>query len=419
MLSPPREDHDEDHRSSSSAVQIQSWWRALKARNLLRSIFDRDPGSLTGLKALFFLRHDDTRLKIWSTIIKERGGLPQCHPDQKSSWIILVKPIARRICKNVTSRPLSLQTMPHLEVLHTLLVPSAASEDQITKKDRQGVIMYLMRHGGYNELYKVMVSIPPKKDHDFQVPLLTLLVPLLTSHFHILSTTPSSRPYLTCLQDIFTQLLTVPVLANRFTGALELLTTFSADLGFVLNEMHKLSQSLPEIISGMTLDSKVHLLANLMVFTPVRYTAMPLKSFDVYLRLLALLIHDVPEAFLRAPVTEDSWIVNVQHADVARDIDPITQKHLFILLSLGHTSQILESRSNPEISASSIDCLTNLYFYWAVKREKVLRAIVSAQAWDIASFLYRARVRENPLGKVEAARIAGRFNLTLKEPQLN
>lgn len=65
-----REERRELRRRQESAIKLQAWWRgvneAQRTRRELRKAFEADPTSLTGLRCLVLMGHDEEALGRWS-----------------------------------------------------------------------------------------------------------------------------------------------------------------------------------------------------------------------------------------------------------------------------------------------------------------------------------------------------------------
>lgn len=65
-----REERREQRRRQENAIKLQAWWRgvteAQRTRRELRRIFESDPTSVTGLRCLVLMGHDEDVLGQWS-----------------------------------------------------------------------------------------------------------------------------------------------------------------------------------------------------------------------------------------------------------------------------------------------------------------------------------------------------------------
>jgi len=70
-----REERREVRRRQENAIKLQAWWRGIRESRRtdreLRRTFEADPTSLTGLRCLVLIRHDEEVLKSWSCAMNE------------------------------------------------------------------------------------------------------------------------------------------------------------------------------------------------------------------------------------------------------------------------------------------------------------------------------------------------------------
>ncbi|EED77212.1 predicted protein [Postia placenta Mad-698-R] len=96
-----------------------------------------------------------------------------------------------------------------------------------------------------------------------------------------------------CLRDIVAHILTIPLLHSRLP--FQSLTLPSARLP--ISSFNLLSSSTSDIVDSSPLSAvepKIHLLANLVMFTPPRYAKLPATALDTYLQLTAMLMNALP-----------------------------------------------------------------------------------------------------------------------------
>jgi len=107
-------------------------------------------------------------------------------------------------------------------------------------------------------------------------------------------------------QYIFTQffchILTIPLLPYRLP--LASLTHFSSHLP--LDSLPVLSPSVPALVVSITLESKIDVVANLMAFTPPRYSKLPEQALIAYLNLLTTIMDTLPVNALDPPTSGSS-----------------------------------------------------------------------------------------------------------------
>lgn len=71
-----REERREQRRRQENAIKLQAWWRGVtevrRTRRELRRTFDMDPTSITGLRCLVLIGHDEELLGQWSRAMDPR-----------------------------------------------------------------------------------------------------------------------------------------------------------------------------------------------------------------------------------------------------------------------------------------------------------------------------------------------------------
>jgi len=70
-----REERREVRRRQESAIKLQAWWREIReSRRIhmeLKRTFEADPMSLTGIRCLVLIGHDEEVLESWSCTMNE------------------------------------------------------------------------------------------------------------------------------------------------------------------------------------------------------------------------------------------------------------------------------------------------------------------------------------------------------------
>ncbi|KAI0647654.1 HECT-domain-containing protein [Trametes meyenii] len=401
-------------RRQDSAVTIQHWWRgkhALQAaREDLRRTFDQDITSLTGLRCLVLLGQDEDALGRWSTTVLSSRKDILLQSDQ--SWVVLLQRLSLALLNSISTHSRcvhkvgsqfnltenlarSQYAQSHLGVLTTLL----SSNPQ-----RSAVARYLVNRGFYTLLRRAVLQLPIPATAS---PALTSLTSLLTSpfaHQEILALS---------LQEFVTTILTIPLLPNRLLPAIG---SFSARLP--LSSLNLVSY---DIVGGSALsssESKVHLLANLTVFMPLRYSTLPSAAFSTYLRLAALLMNALPTHALEPQKDRREAAANWADDDSDEEsetqvtvvssfepkqslphLDEKTRKRLQTLPSSDHITSLLRAGQNEALLPGVIAFCFALTTVWPTRRDKVLTTIMAYNRGGLVREIYRVYVRRAPLGR--------------------
>lgn len=248
-----------------------------------------------------------------------------------------------------------------------------------------------------------------KKD---QVPSLPHIISLITS-------TLSSSLNQT-IEPLFTHILTIPLLPSRLP--LTPLTELSSHLP--LSSTHLLSPY--TFIGSLTNESKAHLIANLMMFTPPRYSTFQHKQMDAYLLLLTFVLQSLPPNALEPQSTskDKSWVDegdsddDVIHVEIVSTfapspmpkLDPKTLKRLQNLPSPTHISTLLGLYSGRDKVPLFTFC-SGVCQVWPARQDKVLATISGHTGGGFVRELYRENVRSSPLGaEVDASALTGGCN---------
>ena len=222
------------------------------------------------------------------------------------------------------------------------------------------------------------------------------------------------------IEPLFTHILTIPLLPSRLP--LTPLKELSSHLP--LSSTHLLSPY--TFVGSLTNESKAHLIANLMMFTPPRYTTFQPKQMDTYLSLLTSALHSLPPNALEPPSTskDKSWVdegdsdddvirvevVSAFAVSLMPKLDPKTLKRLQTLPSPTHISTLLGFYSSKDKVALFTFC-SSVCQAWPARQDKVLATISGHTGGGFVRELYRENVRSSPLGaEVDASALAGGFN---------
>ncbi|RPD62864.1 HECT-domain-containing protein [Lentinus tigrinus ALCF2SS1-7] len=393
---------DDQRRRQDAARRIQHSWRGYAAqrdvRRRLRSTFEQDITSLTGLRCLVLLGQDEEALARWSAVILSSRKDILAQSDQ--SAVVLLQRVSRMILRSVSKNPHSPHAQAHLAVLNALLSDNPA---------RATLSRYLVSHGFYPSLRQAVSQLPvpaPK-----QSSILSPLATLLTAPLSIPDLLPLS------LRELLLSVLTIPLLPNRLLPALG---PFSVRLPLASLDLVPLDIINDPALSSI--ESKIHLLANLAAFTPPRYSALPVPAFAVYLQLCALLMNALPTHALEPPANRPdatkSWadgddsdeeidtkveiVSSFEELQSLPQLDERTRKRLQTLPSPDHISTLLRASQNAKLTPTIISFCFALVTVWPTRRDKVLGTMVAYNRGSLVREVYRSYVRSSPLGRDES-----------------
>jgi ubiquitin-protein ligase E3 C len=245
-------------------------------------------------------------------------------------------------------------------------------------------------------------------------------MPLVTFPFTS-SLESSPNTYVRCLEGVVSSILSIPLLPNRLPFST--LSDLSARLPF--SSLNFLLPSIPDLAGALSLEARIHLIANLLAFVPPRYSVLPAASYDSYLRLLAALLNLIPKNALDPPESGDSHdtkamdlandsdsdsdsnspstvVRSFTSNDVLPPLDPRTRKRLQTLPSVTHLNSLLSAGQN---HSNVLEGLVSLFFAlnssWPSRRSRVLGTVVVFTGGGLVRELYRTSIRSSPLGSHE------------------
>lgn len=251
--------------------------------------------------------------------------------------------------------------------------------------------------------YSVSQPVPAPKQSPILPPLATLLA------------TPLSQPDLIplSLRELVLHILTIPLLPNRLLPALGL---FSARLPLAKLDVIPLDIINDSALSSI--ESKIHLIANLAAFMPPRYGALPPSALAQYFQLAALLMNALPTHALEPPETksdvgnnwgdDDSDDEHETQVEVVSSfelkaqlpqLDDRTRKRLQTFTDTKHISAVLQACGNQNLLPAIISFFFALNTIWPARRDKVLGTMVVYSRGGLVRELYRGHVRGSPLGR--------------------
>ena len=215
------------------------------------------------------------------------------------------------------------------------------------------------------------------------------------------------------LRELLLSILTVPLLPNRL---LPVLSPFSSRLPLASINLVPL-----EIVNAPqleTIESKIHLLANLTTFMPYRYSSLSPPAFATYMQLCALLMNALPTHALEPPQARADAVRNWADDDSDSDdetrvevvdsfvpktqlppLDDRTRKRLLTIPASDHITSLLRAAQSPTLLEPFIAFSLGLSTVWPSRRDKVLSTVVAYNRGSVVKEIFRAYVRSSPLGR--------------------
>ncbi|KAE9406832.1 HECT-domain-containing protein [Gymnopus androsaceus JB14] len=422
-------------KQTNGAVKLQAWWRGLKEQQQLRVQLRKkledalNKGDLLSLETLRMLVvvGRDTIVNSWSEKLVEHGSDHVFDlfndGDSITSYLVLFKQILLSLLQEVARSPQLDGSLVHLKILNSLL---SAGPESSSNSTRQKVVKeftgYLLSHGFYSLLASSINAIPIEAKSS---PSLPLLIPLSTAPFTILdATTPE---YALAMQELMIYVLTIPLLPNRLP--LPSLTHLSSHLPLSkLNVIYsnsssslQLSTFLLDTATTAALEAKIHLIANLLAFTPPRYSKLPGPTLAVYLRLLGDILNVIPPGALESPSAAPSAVRSGYDSDsedapsrtrvtvvssfnntappALPTLDSRTLKRLLTLPSSTHIASILNV--SKALGSSRYFLVTFMHAVvgaWPSKQHDIFAQLWSWNGGGLVREIWRGWVRGGGLG---------------------
>ena len=247
-----------------------------------------------------------------------------------------------------------------------------------------------------------------------------ILPPLMSLVTIPLSTVPSdSSQFAYYLATIFSEILTIPLLLNRFP--LDHLPKFISQLS--LSSLNVLDPHITSIVQSSNLESKIHLASTIFLFLSPQYKALPPPALSTYLRLSISLFNEFPTNFVSASsratkktkridsYQSDSDDASSTHVKVVAkftaappvpQVDDKTVKRFQNVIAAPHLSSIISAtRSNASLFPHLVHYLFTLMTTWPSSREQILNIVLATTGGGLVREVYRELVRRSPLGKEE------------------
>ncbi|KIK56337.1 hypothetical protein GYMLUDRAFT_47102 [Collybiopsis luxurians FD-317 M1] len=440
-----REERIEHKRRTDNAVKLQAWWRGMKEQQRVRVELRKnledalDRGDLLHLNSLRMLvivsriQPNDPVFDKWSEKLVQLGpdhvfSLFATADDAASSCLVLMKQILLLLLQNIALQAQLEKSASKLKILTSLL--SATSETSpsssmpVRVKAVKDFTTYLLSHRFYSLLASTLNAIPVEAKTSLALP---LLIPLST--LPLLTLEASTAEYASAMQELFVHILTIPLLPNRLP--LPSLTHLSSHLPLTKMDVlfrtprdhSPLSRFLLDSATTSALEAKIHLIANLLAFTPPRYAKLPGPALAAYLRLLGDVLNTVPSGALEGAQSSVDRSVDADGYDSGSEdgsssirvsvvssfnttpppafpaLDNRTLKRLQTLPSPAHITSILTI--SKALSSSRFHLLTFIYAVvgvWPSKQNDVLSHLWSWNGGGLVREVWRGWVRGGGLG---------------------
>jgi ubiquitin-protein ligase E3 C len=429
-----REERIEHKRRTDNAVKVQAWWRGMKEQQRVRTELKLNlegalnRNELFGLDTLRMLvivcrkqSHNPILFK-WSEKLDRLGperalSLFATANNAVSSHRVLFKQILLLLLQDVARNAQLDSSVVHLKVLNSLLSARTETSSLSPIPVVKEFTAYLLSHRFYPLLALSIGTVPIEAKTS---PSLPLLISLSTLPFSILET--STPEYALSMQELVIHVLTIPLLPNRLS--LPTLTQLSSHLPLTkLNVLYStfsdyspLSQFLLDTATTSALEAKIHLIANLLAFTPPRYSKLPGPTLAAYLRLLGDVMNVIPTGALEGAASaadagyesdEDGSSIRVSVVSSFNTaappalpvLDSRTLKRLLTLPSQSHISNILSvSKVLGSARYHLITFISSLLGVWPSKQNDILSHLWSWNGGGLVREIWRGWVRGGGLG---------------------
>lgn len=264
------------------------------------------------------------------------------------------------------------------------------------------------------------------------------MVILLTAPLTIFSDDSDKRQF--CIQQTFEHVLTIPLLPNRLP--IPSLTQLSARLP--INAVDAIQPNVETFAASLTVEGRLNLLANLLVFAPPRYSSFSATALEAYLLLLSSLLVGLPvNAFETSPekISNKVWpehsrdesqdsdeetvspststtkVAVSQPSSKALRMDTKTRKRMPTLLSQKHMSSLLQVTGKQQHARNQFfRFVLSLCRTWPAQSEKAIHAVFTVTGFGFMREIYRGHVRSAPIGKSDdLSKLTGAFLATNHE----
>ncbi|KAF9440310.1 hypothetical protein P691DRAFT_822384 [Macrolepiota fuliginosa MF-IS2] len=180
--------------TSATAGISEVWWMC---RELWRT-FEADPTSVTGLRCVVLMGHDQEVLGQWLCAMTRESLLGPLKGENAEGWLVLLWQASVLILDSVARYPMASCAVAHLSILNMLVEGTEATN---------AVLNYLLQQNFYPLLAQAICSTPVKSK---STPALAPIIQLATAP---LSTFPANTPQFTLtLALAFQHILSIPLL---------------------------------------------------------------------------------------------------------------------------------------------------------------------------------------------------------------
>lgn len=278
----------------------------------------------------------------------------------------------------------------------------------------QAIVSCICWYGKYSADSQQPVQ---SKNASILAPLINLVTLPLTN-FQPLTVEYSQAHY-----SVFAHILPIPLLPNRLP--IETLPRLVSSLS--MGQLEILGAHIPTLINSTTIDSKIHLIANLYMFISPHYRKLSKGSLRTYFVLLTSLFNCLPISIFEPPSergisvakhpswfhddsdseTEDSTQVSVvsnfnNPPPPLQKLDKRTLTRLQKIPTAPHINSLLTaSQAHPGTQLDLIAFFLSLNALWPAEKNRVLSLVLVHSGGGLVRELYRGYVRRSPIGKSE------------------
>ena len=217
------------------------------------------------------------------------------------------------------------------------------------------------------------------------------------------------------------QILTIPLLPNRLP--ISSVTFLASHLPWT--HFSVLHASIPDLVQPLSIEARIHLLANVYMFASPRISRLPYQAVGTYLKLLATLMKDLPinaldpEAAAKKrfaqPLVDQGDIDS--ESDYEREIsvvavssfdeppslpkfDDRTTKRLKSTLNISHIASLFATANKHDTVLSEfVIFLLALIFAWPSQKDALLNTGAGLGSGGIIRILYRQYVLRSQIGQ--------------------
>ncbi|KAF9445554.1 HECT-domain-containing protein [Macrolepiota fuliginosa MF-IS2] len=407
-----REERRELRRRQENALKLQAWWRGIsevrRTRRDLRRTFEADPTSVTGLRCVVLMGHDEEVLGQWSCAMSGENLLGPLKGKNAESWLVLLRQASVLILDSVARYPMASCAVAHLSVLNMLLEGTEVANS---------VLDYLLQRNFYPLLAQAICSTPVESK---STPALAPIIQLATAP---LSTFPANAPqFASALALAFQHILSIPLLPNRLP--LPSISALASRLPWA--QLPILRPSICDLVQSLSIVSRIHLIANIYMFASPQLPRFPSQAVGTYIKLLASLMNSLPVNALDPDAaakkrSAQSQILQVDPDSDSEDghgqtiitvttvssfsesplpkLDSRTLKRLGSIPSANHITTLFTAASKSDtVLLDYVVLLLSLIIVWPSQRDGLLNTVAGLGSGGLIRILYRQYVIRSQLG---------------------